>query len=459
MTVLVWLRAAVIPIGLVTLAATAGASQDRRPNVVLIMADDLGYGDLGCYGQREIRTPRIDRLAAEGLRLTHCYSGSTVCAPSRCSLLTGRHTGHARIRGNGGWVGPPELRVRESELPLQDGDVTIAEVLKGVGYATGACGKWGVGRPGSTGLPTRQGFSQFLGFLNQLHAHTYYPEYLWGNETMLSLDRNLGGWNRDWVHDRFTRFAIDFITEHQAEPFFLYVAYTVPHGRYEIPDDSPYGDRDWPQPIRDYAAMVTRMDRDVGKILDRLDQLGLDDRTLVLFTSDNGPEIYYFEKTGLVDDYDRILGSRGGLTGWKRDLTDGGIRVPMIVRWPGQIAAGTESDRPCALYDLLPTIAELAGAAVPPGVDGLSLVPTLRGRQQPPAEYLYWEFFERGFQQAVRHGDYKALRLSEGGPLQLFDIVDDPTESHDLASERPEVAARIESYLDSARSPSENWPR
>ena len=431
----------------------------EKPNIVFIVADDLGYGDLGCYGQKHIRTPSIDKLAAEGMRFTDCYSGSTVCAPSRCSLLTGMHMGHARIRGNAGWIGVGPERKRAAEMPLHDSDVTIAEVLKAAGYATGAVGKWGVGQPGTSGHPNKQGFDRFLGFLNQRHAHGFYPEFVWQNDRMLPLDANLGGYQNDWVHDRFTDFCFDFINDHKDRPFFLYVPYTIPHGRYEIPSHELYKNRGWPEAVRDYAAMVTRMDADIGRIMKLLDDLKLHKNTIVFFTSDNGAEIHYFRKLDLINEYDSMLGSRGGLNGWKRDLTDGGIRVPMVVRWPGKVQAGSESDHICALYDIFPTLAEIAGVSVPANVDGVSLLPTLVGREQPQHEYLYWEFFERGFQQAVRMGPYKGIRFNQGQPLKLYDLRDDIGEKHDIATNHPEIVEKIESIMADARSPSPNWPK
>ena len=428
-----------------------------RPNIIFIMADDLGFGDLGCYGQSKTRTPHIDRVAAAGTKFTQCYAGSTVCAPSRCSLLTGKHMGHARIRGNAGWVGPD--RVKTPELPLLDEDVTIAEVLKAAGYATGAAGKWGVGQPGSPGVPWKQGFDRFIGFLDQRHAHGYYPEYIWENDKMVSLDGNLGGQTKEWIHNRFTDFALSFIRDNAAHPFFLYLPYTIPHGRYEVPNDEPYSDEPWPESIRNYAAMVTRMDQDVGKIDDLLKKLNLFDNTILFFTSDNGAEIYYFRSLGLVDEYDETLKSRGGLNGWKRDLTDGGIRVPMIARWPGRIPTEQTSDMLWSLYDVLPTLAEIVGATPPSDVDGHSVRPALLGVNQEPHEYLYWEFFERGFQQAVRFGDFKAIRFKQGEPLVLFHLPTDPGERTDVAEQYPETVRKAEHYIAEARSESPHWPK
>jgi len=440
---------------LVGLASLKTLAADR-PNIIFIMADDLGYGDLGCYGQEEIRTPHIDQLAREGTRFTQVYAGSTVCAPTRCSLMTGQHTGHARIRGNSGFDGPNRDRVSVS---LRNEDVTVAEVLKAAGYTTGVTGKWGLGQPGTEGVPNRQGFDQWLGFLDQRHAHGFYPEYVWQNEEMLSLDGNLGGHQRDWIHDRFTEFSLDFIRQNHENPFFLYLAFTIPHGRYEIPSDAPYTEKEWPQDVKNYAAMVTRMDYDVGRIMSLLKELGIDEETIVFFTSDNGAEIYYFRQTGLIPEYESILKSPGPLRGWKRDLTDGGVRVPMIVRWPNRIPAGQTSDHVWAFWDFLPTAAELAGIETVASTDGISVVPTLLGQTQDEHEFLYWEFFERGFQQAVRYQDFKAIRLKQGEPLELYRVTEDLKEENNIAAQHPEIVGRIEAYLGSARTPSSYWPK
>jgi arylsulfatase A-like enzyme len=444
-------------LGLLALGAAApGASADdvRRPNILFILADDLGYGDLGCYGQARVKTPNLDRLAAEGRRFTQCYAGSTVCAPSRCCLMTGRHTGHARVRGN-------------ALVPLLPEDVTAAEVLKAAGYATGVIGKWGLGEPGTTGLPNRQGFDEWFGYLNQYHAHNYYPEFLWKNEAKYRLDGNEEKDNVatkavQYSPDLFTREALGFLDRHKGGPFFLYLAYTLPHannerGRLEgngmeVPSDAPYSNEPWPQPQKNHAAMITRLDADVGKVLARLRELGLERDTVVFFSSDNGPH-----KEGGGDP--EFFHSAGPLRGYKRAMYDGGIRVPMIVRWPGHVPAGTVSDHVWAFWDVLPTLAELAGARAPSGIDGLSMVSALTGDREPPRhEFLYWEFHEGGFKQAVRAGDWKAVRLRPGGPLELYDLRADPGETRDLAADHPEVVARIETYLKAARVDSPDFP-
>ena len=437
-------------------AAQIVFATDLKPNIIFIMVDDLGYGDPGCYGQKEIKTPHIDRMATQGMRFTQCYAGSTVCAPTRCVLMTGKHTGHARIRGNSGFLGPQ----REPFLvPLLEEDVTVAEVLKSAGYTTGVMGKWGLGEPGTTGIPNRQGFDEWMGFLNQRHAHGFYPEYIWENYEMVSLDGNLGGHQGEWIHDRFTQFALDFIKKNSSSPFFLYAAYTIPHGRYEIRSSEPYSSKPWPRDIKNYAAMVTRMDSDVGKILALLKELDIDEKTIVFFTSDNGAEIVYFRRAGLEKEYETTLRSPGPLRGWKRDLTDGGIRVPMIVRWPGKVPAGAISDFVWAFWDFLPTAAELADVNTPANIDGISVLPTLLGKKQREHEFLYWEFFERGFQQAVRYKEFKAIRLKQDQRLQLYRVTEDPTEINDIASQHPTVVRDIEAFLKSARCPSPHWPK
>ncbi|MGE5195654.1 MAG: sulfatase-like hydrolase/transferase, partial [Deltaproteobacteria bacterium] len=424
-----------------------------KPNIVFILADDLGYGDVGCYGQKLVQTPHIDALAAAGMRFTQCYAGSTVCAPSRCVLMTARHTGHCTVRGN-------------ALVPLRPEDVTVAEVLQSAGYATGLVGKWGLGEPETSGLPNRQGFDEFFGFLNQHHAHNYYPDYLWRNEQKLPLGNvvprdNIASMRREYAPDLFTAEALSFIDRHAEQPFFLYLACTLPHannerGRaegngMEVPDDAPYSDRAWPQAQKNHAAMITRLDAGVGQVLAKLKEAGLEEETIVFFSSDNGPH-----KEGGADPL--FFKSAGPLRGHKRDLTDGGIRVPFIVRWPGKIAAGSQSDQVAWFADFLPTAAELGGARPQAGLDGVSLVGTLLGKAKTFERTLYWEFHEGGFRQAVRMGDWKGIRLKPETPLALYDIARDPSESQDVAAEHPEVVAKIEGYLKTARTESEDFP-
>jgi len=419
-----------------------------RPNIIFILADDLGYGDLGCYGQKTIKTPNIDKLAAEGMRFTQCYAGSTVCAPSRCCLMTGLHTGHARVRGN-------------ARYPLLPEDVTVAELLKSAGYATGIVGKWGLGEPDTTGVPNRQGFDYWFGYLNQRNAHNYYPPYLWRNEEKYELAGNQDGKKSEYSHDLFTEEALGYIKRHNDEPFFLYLAYTIPHtnnelGRetgngMEVPTDEPYSNENWPQPQKNHAAMITRMDRDIGKLMDLLKESGIDRNTLVFFSSDNGP---HREGGGNPE----FFKSGGPLRGIKRDLYEGGIRVPGIVRWPDRVKPGTVSDQVWAFWDFLPTAAEIAGVGPPEGIDGISILPALLGESPKGREYLYWEFHERGFHQAVRMGDWKGVRDGKDRPVELYDLRVDIGEKNNVAYEHPGVMVKIESLLDSTRTDSEQWP-
>jgi arylsulfatase A-like enzyme len=439
----------------------AAAAEEQKPNIIFILADDLGYGDLGCYGQRVIRTPNLDRMAAEGMRFTDCYAGSTVCAPSRCVLMTGYHTGHCLVRGN-------------ARVPLRPADVTVAELLKDAGYQTGIIGKWGLGEADTSGIPNRQGFDYWFGYLNQQHAHNYYPEYLWRNQQKSPLRNEvnhlIGGSDRtpggvatkrvDYSHDLFTEEAMVFLEQRKAERFFLYLAYTIPHANneagdrgMEVPSYEPYQDQPWPEPQKGHAAMITRMDRDVGRLFAKLKELGIDGQTLVFFSSDNGPH-----KEGGGDP--AFFHSSGPLQGFKRSLHDGGIRVPGIARWPGKIKAGATSDLPCYFADFLPTACELAGTQAPAGIDGISIVPTLLGEgQQQEHDFMYWEFHEgASSQQAVRMGHWKAVRAAPGAPIQLYDLRTDLAEAHDLAADHPEVVARIAEYLKTARTGSADWP-
>ena len=439
-------------------AAQPRPSPAHPPNIIFILADDLGYGELGCYGQKRIKTPNIDRLASEGIRFTQCYAGTTVCAPSRCCLMTGLHSGHARIRGNNAY-------------PLQPEDTTVADVLKQAGYHTGLFGKWGLGLPGTTGTPVKKGFDEFLGFLSQTHAHQYYPTNIWredratlgGQDAIVALAGNRNDGRKMYVHDQFTRAATNFLRANRDVPFFLYLAYTAPHannelGRasgngMEVPDDTPYSNEDWPQPEKNKAAMITRMDRDIGTLLGLLKGYGIETNTVVFFASDNGPHSEGGAKAAFFN-------SSGPLRGIKRDMYEGGIRVPMIVRWTGTIRAGQVSDFPWAFWDFLPTAAEIAGVKdkVPAGIDGQSVLPALLGRKQEPHAFFYWEFHEKGSKQAVRMGDWKAVRLAINKPLELYDLKNDVGEMRNVAAEHPDVIAKVESYLKTARSDSPKWP-
>ncbi len=427
-----------------------GARSVRGPNVIFIVADDLGYGDLGAYGQRHIRTPNLDRMAREGARFTDGYAPSPVCAPSRASLMTGLHQGHARVRGN--------VNRNNERVPLMPEDVTVAEVLKRAGYRTGVVGKWGLGEPGTTGLPGRQGFDYFYGYLNQTHAHDYHPEYLWLNGERVTLH---GG---TYSHDLLTREALAFIRRGEDErPFFLYLAYTLPHANNEltrktgngmqVPSDAPYTREPWTPQQRNYAAMVTRLDADVGELIRLLKEMDIDRETFVVFTSDNGPQGR--EEGG----YEQALfDSNGPLRGLKRELYEGGIRVPLIVRWPGRVRAGATVTQPVTLCDLLPTAAALAGARTDEALDGVSLLPLLSGGRAPRRESLYWEFHEGGFAQAVRMGRWKAVRRGTNGAPELYDLQSDIGETRDLAAKHPALVRRAVEIMSREHVESVDWP-
>jgi len=419
-----------------------------RPNIIFILADDLGYGDLGSYGQRLIKTPNLDQMAREGMRFTQFYAGAPVCAPSRASFITGLHQGHAFIRGN--------TDLNNQRVALRPQDVTIAEVLKSAGYRTAIIGKWGLGEPETTGIPNRQGFDYWFGYLNQNHAHNYYPDYLWRNEERVTIPPGT------YSHDLFTREALSFIRHERAQPFFLYLAYTIPHannelGRntgngMEVPSDAPYSNESWPAQQKNYAAMVTRMDADVGKLFALLKELRLDDNTMVVFSSDNGPQ---GKDEGGFDP--AFFNSNGSLRGIKRELYEGGIREPMIVRWPGRIKAGRTSEHVWASWDFLPTAAAIAGAKPPRGLDGISMLSVLVGRERPEPRFLYWEFHEGGYAQAVRLGRWKAVRRL-GAALEIYDLKVDLQESHNLAAAQPEIVRRMERIMKQEHIESEHWP-
>jgi arylsulfatase A-like enzyme len=453
----------------------AETAAETQPNIIFIMADDLGYGDLGCYGQKLIRTPRLDRMAAEGMRFTDFYAGNTVCAPSRSVLMTGQHMGHTHVRGN---ASGPDM----AKQSLRPQDVTVAELLKSAGYGTALCGKWGLGDDamgGRDGLPRRQGFDFFYGYLNQVHAHNYYPEFLWRNETKEQLrnkvqrnNRSYGGFTGGWAtvrvdysHDLIANEALKYIRSSAADeaPFFLYLSLTIPHANnegsggtgngQEVPDYGDYTDLDWPDQDKGQAAMISRMDADIGRLLDLLAELKIDDNTVVMFTSDNGPH-----NEGRHNP--KRFEPSGPLRGMKRSLTEGGIRVPMIVRWPGTTPAGTTSDHIGYFGDLMATAAELAAVQPPEEIDSVSFAPVLSGKPnlQQNHKYLYWEFYEQGGRQAVRAGRWKGIREPwMTGAMQIYDLSIDIGETKNLAASRPDLVKTMTQYMEEAHQPHPNW--
>jgi arylsulfatase A len=448
-----------------------------RPNIIFILADDLGWGDLGSYGQTKIKTPNLDRMAAEGMRFTQFYAGSPVCAPSRCVLMTGKHGGHAFIRNNREWK-------PEGQYPIPADEVTIAELLKAQGYATGAFGKWGLGYPGSDGDPNKQGFDLFFGYNCQREAHNFYPLHLWRNDRKVMLegnDRGLTG--KQYSHDLIEAEALKFISDNRDKPFFAYVPFTIPHLALQVPedslaeyagewDDTAYdGARGYlphPQPRAAYAAMITRMDRSVGRILALVKELGLDDNTLVMFSSDNGGAFGEvtrdFEfKPGRAGGTDYVFfGSTGKFRAFKGSVYEGGIRVPFIARWPGRVKAGTAPALPAVFYDVAPTLCEIAGSPAPKDSDGLSLLPTLTGKgRQRKHEFLFWDFNGYGGQQAVRLGDWKGVRrnLHQGASkIELYNLANDIGEQTDVADQRPEIARRVAAIMEREHTRSEAFP-
>ncbi len=431
--------------------------RERPPNIIFILADDLGYGDLEAYGQERIRTPNLSRLAEEGIRFTDFYAGSTVCAPSRCVLMTGLHTGHAYIRGNGKYNLRPE-------------DLTVAELLRGAGYVTGQIGKWGLGHEGSNGIPTKQGFDYFFGYLDQHHAHNYFPSFLIRNEERVYLEnvvpeegqyhQGVASIKVEYSHDLMAREALDFIARNAGHPFFLYLSFTIPHANneagnegMEVPDCGVYAEEDWPQPQKGLAAMITRLDTDVGRIVEALSMRGIEEETVIFFTSDNGP---HAEGGNNPDFFD----SNGPLRGIKRHLYEGGIRVPMIVRWKGKTPAGSVSNHVGYFGDWMATAAELAGLPETGSSDSISFLPVIIGDSgnQRSHDYLYWEFYERGSAQAVRMGRWKGLRKPMfSGPIELYDLSSDLGEEVDVASDHRQIVERIEALMTEAHTPSDLW--
>lgn len=419
-----------------------------KPNIILINADDLGYGDLGSYKQKFIKTPNLDALAKSGIRFTNFYASAPVCAPSRASLMTGKHQGHAYIRGNNNDAG--------DRVSLRPEDKTIGEVLKSVGYRTAIIGKWGLGEPETTGIPNKKGFDYFFGYLNQKLAHNYYPDFLWRNEEKIKLAKNT------YSHDLFTLEALDFVRRENKNQFFLYLAFTIPHannelGRktgngMEVPTDAPYSDKNWSSQQKNYAAMITRMDTDIGKLLELLRELKIADNTIVIFTSDNGPQ----DKT--EGGYDQnLFNSNGSLRGLKRELYEGGIRESMIVRWNNKIKPNQTSAQIWAQYDLLPTFAEIAGAKPVQDIDGISMLSVLFGGKNPQHKFLYWEFHEGSFAQAVRMNDWKAVRHGFGGVIELYNLKIDPKETKNLAAKHPKIVEKMKEIMEREHIESENW--
>ncbi len=441
-------------------ALSAQKSKQKKPNIIYILADDLGYGDLSCYGQRYFTTPNLDELAAQGLKFTSHYAGCTVSAPSRASLMTGLHTGHTPIRGN-----------KEEKTPLGGFDFslpaeykTVAEYLKGAGYSTACVGKWGMGGPGTQGSPVKQGFDYFYGHIKQLDAHFHFPEYLWENEEKVMLNRKY------YAQDLFLEKAENFIKTNKDKPFFLYFAVTIPHAELSLADEyqepyrDKYSEKSYPgnghycaqeYAHGTFAGMIHKLDSDVGAIRKLLKSLSLDENTLIIFSSDNGPHIEGGADPGFFT-------SGGGLRGVKRDVYEGGIRVPMIAYWPATIKAGTVTDQPSAFWDVLPTFCEIAGVKLTQPIDGSSFLPLLKGKKARVHDSFYWEFHENGGSQAVRMGNWKGVRLkifdNIDAPIELYDLSTDLSETTNIAALHPEVVAKIKKIMNESHKEDPNWP-
>jgi len=429
-------------LGLLSAASPAAESSpqpDKKPSIVFILVDDAGIGDFSTYGCKYGLTPNIDRLAAEGMKFSQAYSGSAVCAPSRCVLMTGQHTGHVLRRSNQSKVGL---------LSLPADQPTVARLLHDAGYATGGFGKWGLGNPGTTGVAEKQGFDVFFGYYDQKHAHDYYTDYLVRNSVDVPYQQSGKHTWEDYSHTRIADETLKFIEDNKDRPFFCYAAWTPPHDEWVIPDNTPFSKEPWPVEIKNYAAMVSLIDKDVGRLMEKLKDLGIDDNTLVIFSSDNGAN----------DECIEPLGSTGGLRGHKRMLYEGGIRAPFIARWPGKIEPGTTSELLTTFADFLPTAADAIGAPAPSGTDGISILPTLLGEQQTKLhDALYFEIYEPYFQQSVRLGDWKGYRLGTKAPLELYDLKSDPAEKHDLAAAHPDIVKKIEDIMVAQHTPSPHY--
>ena len=433
-------------------SAVAGPSAADKPNIIFILSDDIAQGDIGCYGQKLIQTPNLDRMASEGTRCTQAYCGTTVCAPSRTSLMTGLHMGHSPVRAN------REIKP-EGQMPLPADTFTVAQLLKSAGYTTACIGKWGMGMFDTTGSPLKKGFDHFFGYNCQRHAHSYFPTYLYNDDKRFELPGNDGnekitGKGAIYSQDLIANETLKFVRENKARPFFLYYSVTLPHGTFQINDQGIYKDKPWTEEQKNYAAMVTRLDTDVGRLLALLKELGLDEKTLVVFSGDNGSSFSPDSALGKL-----FKQAANGMRGFKRELYEGGLRNAGLIRWPGVVPAGRVSDEPWAFWDFLPTCAELVGQKIPAGVpaDGLSLVPFFKGGHVPAREYFYWELHEAASLQAVRWGDWKAVRNGPSKPIELYDLKTDVTESKNLASENPELVAKAASLMKAAHTDDPNW--
>ena len=434
-------------IAVVFTAAPVSAADAKKPNIVFILCDDLAMGDVGVYGQKLIKTPNLDRMAAEGMRFTQAYCGTSVCAPCRSSLMTGQHMGHCPIRAN------REIQP-EGQKPLPEGTITIAHVLKEAGYATACTGKWGMGMFHTSGSPFKMGFDHFFGYNCQRHAHSYFPTYLYNDDKRIELEGNEKGGKKTYAQDLIADDTLKWVRSKKDEPFFLFYALTLPHGRYEIDTVGQYADRDWSNLQKTYAAMISRLDSDVGRLLDLLKELKIDDNTLVIIAGDNGSSFSPNSEIGKL--FDQAQGFRG----FKRGMYEGALRQAAIAWWPGTVPKGVVRDEPWAFWDFFPTAAELAGAKIPKAakLDGFSLVSYLKGGQAPKRDYFYWELHEGRSIQACRFGDWKAVRNAPDADIELYDLKKDVGETTNLADKHPDLVAKAEKIMKEAREDHPDWP-
>ena len=435
-----------------------GARAANRPNIIFLLSDDVGQGDLGCYGQKLIQTPNLDRMAAEGTRYTQAYCGSSICAPSRTSLMTGWHAGHAPVRGN--YEIKAVSAFGSGQLPLPASTVTVAQILKSAGYATACTGKWGMGQFDTTGSPLKKGFDHFFGYNGQVQAHEYFPPELYQNDQRIELPENKGGAKKTYAPDLILKDTLDWIRTHKDGPFFLFDATTLPHGNFEINDLGEYANREgWTQTQKTYAAMVTRLDRDVGALFALLKELKIDTNTLVIFAGDNGSSFAPDTPVGKL--FDQNMG--GKLRGYKSTMYEGGLRQAAIARWPGIVPAGRVSDDPWAFWDFLPTAAELADAKIPASCqpDGLSLVSFLKGEPAPKRKYFYWELHAGQplrVMQAIRFGDWKAVKNGPNAPVELYNLREDSGEKNNVAASHSDLVDKAGNLMRQAHVDNPNWP-
>lgn len=433
------LKNALAALALVT--ATQAAS--NKPNIIYVMVDDAGIGDFSNYGGKHIITPVMDRMAKGGMQFSRAYSGNAVCGPTRCVLMTGLHPGHALRRSN---------RSKNGLLPTPKGTTTVATLLKKAGYKTGGFGKWGIGNVGTTGVPEKQGFDLWYGYYDQVHAHDYYPEFLIRNSKKEMLPKNARGQKGTYTHYLIVKETLKFIEDNKDGPFFCYAAWTPPHGKYVIPSDDPclqhYNDKPWNQRVKNYAGMVTLLDQGVGQIIDKVKELGIEDNTLIIYTSDNGANAPFI----------RAIQSSGGLRGAKRSLYEGGIRAPFVAYWPGKVKAGSTTDLLTSQVDLMATAADIAGVKPPEKTDGISILPTLLGKEQKERhESLYFEIYEGAFQQCVRMGQWKGYRKGTKDPVEVYNLSKDPAEKKNIAEHHPDIAKQLGAIMRKEHTPSPNY--